>query len=113
MGRRVVDGQPPGLREGHDEDRAEGEQVARAQGRSGVGHGARHDLAEVGGTGAEGQGEDGERDGGLRERGHRHLAAGPHPPEGRARVEARQGEEEGPEQQEVHHHQQVSYSVEG
>ena len=109
---RVVDGQAPGLGQGHDEERAEREQVAGAQGRSRSRHGARHDLTEVGGARAEGEREDREGDGGLGEGSHGHLAAGSHAAERRARVEPGQREEEGAEQEKVDDDEQVADPVE-
>src|SRR6266571_5209954 len=62
---------------------------------------------------AQGQGEDGERHGGLGQRGHGHLAARAHAAESGARVESGQREEEGPEEQEIDDNEQVADGVEG
>ncbi len=47
---RVVHRQPPRLGQRHDEERGEGEEIARAHRLRGALHGARHDLAQVGGA---------------------------------------------------------------
>ena len=94
------------------EERGEREQVARAHRLRGSRHRPGHDLAQVGGARAQRQREHRHRDGGLGERGHRHLAARPHAPERRPRIEAGQGQEEGAEQEQVDHHQEVADRVE-
>src|SRR4030095_8381539 len=64
--------------------------------------------AEGGRSGAQGEREDSQRDGGLGEGGDCHLAAGSHPAERRARVEPGEREEERGEQEEGDDEQQVS-----
>ena len=110
---RIVHRQPPRLGQRHDEERGEGQEVARAHRLGGPIQGPRHDLAEVGGPGSQREGEHRHRDGGLGERGHRHLPARSHASERGARVEPGEREEEGPEQQQVHHHQEIADPVEG
>ena len=110
---RIVHGEPAVLRERDHEERAEGEEIAGAHGGGGVRHRARDDLAQVGRARTQGQGEDGERHGGLGQRGHGHLAARAHAAESGARVESGQREEEGPEKQEIDDDEQVADGVEG
>ena len=72
---RVVDGQASGLREHHDEEGREGEEVPGIGGEAGLAAQALDDAAQVGRVRAQGEGEDGHDDRGLGERGHRDLAA--------------------------------------
>ena len=109
---RVVHGKTACLCQRHHEERAEREEMSRAQRSRGIRHGARDDLPEIGGARGERQREDGERDGGLRERGHGHLTARPHAAEGRAGVEPGQRQEKRAEQQEIDHDDQIANGVE-
>ena len=113
MGGRVVHGQPTRLGDHDHKEGGEGEEVARVQGEQPLRPEALHDAAEVGRARPEGDGEDGEDHRRLGQGGHHHLAARAHAPEGAARVEPGEGKEERPQEQEVHHEDDVAREAEG
>ena len=110
---RVIYRQAAGFGQRHDEQRGKSQKVARADRRGGIAQRLRDDASQVGRTRPERQAEDGHGDRRLGDGGHRHLAARSHSAKSRSRIKPGQREEEGSQQQQIDHGQQIAHAVEG
>ena len=91
---RVVHGDAARLGQQHDEQRGKGQHMRRVEQLPGRPLGGQHHLAEIGGAGGDGHGEDGQHQRRLGHGGDGHLAAAAHAAKGAGRVQSAQRQEE-------------------